>query len=76
MGSQPFPTYNIPGWRWSGSALTEVGYPNAAPMYNGMTGALSLSLDPFEARVFTTSADRRLPLNGREDSVAVTTSLR
>ncbi len=54
MGSQPLPTYNIPGWRWSGSALTEVGYLNAAPMYNGMTGALSLSLNPFEARVFTT----------------------
>ena len=54
MGSQPFPAYNIPGWRWAGAALTEFGYANAAPIYNGMTGALSLSLDAFEARVFTT----------------------
>ena len=54
MGPQPFPTYNIPGWRWSGSALTEIGCPNGAPAYNGMTGMLSLSLDPFEARVFKT----------------------
>ncbi len=54
MGSQAFPTYNLPGWRWSGSTLGEIGYPNAAPMYNGMTGTLSLALNPFEARVFTT----------------------
>ena len=54
MGPQPFPTYNVPGWRWSGSTLTEIGYPNAAPAYNGMTGMLSLSLNPFEARLFAT----------------------
>jgi len=54
MGRQPFPTYNVPGWRWSGSTLTEIGYPNAAPAYNGMTGMLSLSLNPFEARLFAT----------------------
>jgi 1,4-alpha-glucan branching enzyme len=53
MGPQPFPTYNIPGWRWGSAVLTEVGYPNAAPAYNAMTGILSLSLNPFEARVFT-----------------------
>jgi hypothetical protein len=54
MGPQPFPTYNVPGWRWSGSTLTEVGYPNATPVYNGMTGMLTLSLNAFEARLFTT----------------------
>ena len=54
MGPQPFPIYVIPGWRWGGSALTEIGYPNAAPLYNPMTGTLSLSLNPFEARVFMT----------------------
>jgi len=54
MGPQPFPIYVIPGWRWGGGALTEIGYPNAAPLYNPMTGALSLSLNPFEARVFRT----------------------
>lgn len=54
MGPQPFSTYNIPGWRWGGAPLAEIGYPNAAPSYNGMTGTFSLSLNPFEARVFTT----------------------
>jgi 1,4-alpha-glucan branching enzyme len=54
MGPQAFPSYDIPAWRWSGVALTEIGYPNAPPAYNGMTGMLSLSLNPFEARLFTT----------------------
>jgi len=54
MGPQPFPIYVIPGWRWGGATLTEIGYPNAAPLYNPITGALSLSLNPFEARVFKT----------------------
>src|SRR5271154_475320 len=40
MGPQPFQIYNIPGWRWSGS-LTEVGYPDAAPAYNGINRAHS-----------------------------------
>jgi hypothetical protein len=40
--------------QWDGSALTEIGYPNSAPAYNDMTGMLSLSLNPFEARLFTT----------------------
>jgi hypothetical protein len=34
--------------------LTEIGYSNAAPSYNGMTGTFSLSLNPIETRVFTT----------------------
>jgi len=54
MGPQSFPIYVIPGWRWGGSALTEIGYPNTLPGYNPMTGTLSLSLNPFEARVFKT----------------------
>jgi 1,4-alpha-glucan branching enzyme len=54
MGPDSFPSYDIPGWRWGASALTEVGCPNAAPAYSGMTGALNLSLKPFSARVFTT----------------------
>jgi 1,4-alpha-glucan branching enzyme len=54
MGPQPYPNYEIPGWRWGSSTLTEVGHPNALPPYNPMTGTLSLSLNPFEARVFTT----------------------
>jgi 1,4-alpha-glucan branching enzyme len=54
MGAESFASYIIPAWRWGGSALTEIGYPNSAPDYNPMTGSLSLSLKSFEARVFTT----------------------
>ena len=54
MGPQPFPNYNIPGWRWGNSLLTEIGYSNTVPVYNPINGTLSLSLSPFEARVFTT----------------------
>jgi 1,4-alpha-glucan branching enzyme len=54
MGPDSFPGYDIPGWRWGASALTEIGYPNAAPAYNRTTDALNLSLNPFSARVFTT----------------------
>jgi len=54
MGPDSFPSYDIPGWRWGASALNEIGYPATAPAYNGITGALNLSLNPFSARVFTT----------------------
>jgi 1,4-alpha-glucan branching enzyme len=53
MGPQAFQNYDIPGWRWGATALTEIGFPNTAPNYNPMTGTLSLSLNLFEARVFT-----------------------
>ena len=52
MGPQAFPSYDIPGWRWSSNTLTEVGYPHTLPTYSPMTGALSLSLAAFEVRVF------------------------
>jgi len=54
MGPQAFPSYDIPGWRWGNSVLTEIGYPHNASAYNPMTGTFSLSLNPFEARVFKT----------------------
>ncbi len=54
MGPDSFPVYNIPGWPWQGSALTEVGYAAAAPAWNPGAGELSLSLNPFSARVFRT----------------------
>jgi len=54
MGPQSFPNYDIPGWRWGASALTEIGDPATAPAYNPMTGTLSLSLNSFQARVFKT----------------------
>jgi 1,4-alpha-glucan branching enzyme len=53
MGPQSFPKYDIPAWRWGGSVLTEIGYANGTPSYNPMIGTLSLSLNSFEARVFT-----------------------
>jgi 1,4-alpha-glucan branching enzyme len=52
MGPKSFPNYDIPGWRWGGGALMEVGYPHTPPTYNPMIGTFSLSLNPFEVRVF------------------------
>jgi hypothetical protein len=54
MGPDSFPVYNIPGWPWQGSVLMETGYPAAAPVWNTGAGELSLSLNPFSARVFRT----------------------
>jgi 1,4-alpha-glucan branching enzyme len=54
MGPDTFPSYNIPGWPWQGAALTEAGYPQAAPSWNSAAGELSLSLNAFSARVFQT----------------------
>jgi 1,4-alpha-glucan branching enzyme len=53
MGLDSFASYSIPGWRWGGG-LVEIGYPHPAPNYNPLSGALSLSLDAFEVRVFRT----------------------
>ncbi|HWC95569.1 MAG TPA: alpha-amylase family glycosyl hydrolase [Candidatus Sulfopaludibacter sp.] len=50
MGPAAYQDYFIPGWSWQGAALTEIGYPAAAPVWNGV--GLSLSLDAFSARVF------------------------
>jgi 1,4-alpha-glucan branching enzyme len=54
MGPQWYPVYNIPQWPWNGTALTEVGYPDAPPAWDSSTGMLSLSLNQFSARVFRT----------------------
>jgi 1,4-alpha-glucan branching enzyme len=54
MGSQSFPNYDVPAWRWGAAVLAEIGYDSPAPTYNPMTGNLSLSLNSFGARVFTT----------------------
>ena len=53
-GAAIVPVYNIPGWPWNGSALTEVGYPAALPAWDSGSGMLSLALNPFAARVFQT----------------------
>lgn len=54
MGAEAFPTYGIPGWPWAGMTLTEYGYPATSPAYDAPSGTLSLSLNAFSARVFTT----------------------
>lgn len=54
MGPQSYSVYDIPDWPWNGAALTEVGYPASAPAWNQQSGALSLALAPFSARVFRT----------------------
>jgi 1,4-alpha-glucan branching enzyme len=52
MGAEGFASYDIPDWPWNGTTLTEIGYPDPAPVYNPVLGTLSLSLGSFEARVF------------------------
>jgi hypothetical protein len=52
MGPAAFPSYFIPGWPWQNEPLTEIGYTATAPAVNA--GGLTLSLDGFSARVFTT----------------------
>lgn len=54
MGPDSFSSYDIPGWRWGSSAITEIGYPSNPPIYNGIAGVLSVALNPFSARAFTT----------------------
>jgi 1,4-alpha-glucan branching enzyme len=54
MGPAAYASYEIPGWPWQGMTLTEHGYAAPAPVWNGATKMLSLRLDAFAARVFTT----------------------
>lgn len=53
MGAQKFESYDIPGWPWSGAPLTEIAPANAAPVYDVGRGVLSLGIDAFQVRVFT-----------------------
>jgi len=53
VGPQSYPVYNIPGWPWLGTELTEIGYPNAPPVWNPGTSAYTFA-GPFSARVFRT----------------------
>jgi 1,4-alpha-glucan branching enzyme len=54
MGPAAYATYDIPGWPWQGMALTEYGYTAPAPVWNASEKTLSLRLNAFAARVFTT----------------------
>jgi 1,4-alpha-glucan branching enzyme len=54
MGAEKFPIYEIPGWPWATIGLSEIGNAGAQPpIYNPATSTLSLSLDAFQVRVFT-----------------------
>jgi len=54
MGPEPFPVYDVPGWPWGGMALAEVVPSADTPRYDPARGVLSLRLDAFQVRVFTT----------------------
>jgi 1,4-alpha-glucan branching enzyme len=54
MGPAAYAIYHIPGWPWQGMGLTEYGYAAPAPTWNAAEKTLSLRLDAFAARVFTT----------------------
>jgi hypothetical protein len=53
MGAQKFPAYDIPAWPWQAGPLTEIAPTAAPPRYDPGRGVLSLSLDAFQVRVFT-----------------------
>jgi 1,4-alpha-glucan branching enzyme len=57
MGPQKFPTYDIPNWPWQALPITEVGamgpFTDRAAFDTGRQ-VLSVGLDAFQVRVFTT----------------------
>jgi 1,4-alpha-glucan branching enzyme len=53
MGAQRFPVYDIPAWPWQARALTEIAPDGLPPRYDPAREVLSLGLDAFQARVFT-----------------------
>ena len=57
MGPQKFPSYEVPGWPWQARPVTEIGAMGPLtdqPIYDAGSGALTLGLDAFQVRVFTT----------------------
>jgi hypothetical protein len=57
MGAQKFTSYEIPGWPWQALPVTETGALGPLtdqPVYDAANGSLTLGLDAFQVRVFTT----------------------
>jgi 1,4-alpha-glucan branching enzyme len=54
MGPHKFPAYDVPGWPWQAAPLVEIGPAGDQPRYDSLRRVLSLGLDAFQARVFTT----------------------
>jgi hypothetical protein len=53
MGAADYPNYEIPGWPWAGKPLAEIGSITSGPLsFDAASGALSLALAAFGARVF------------------------
>ena len=57
MGPQKFSSYEVPGWPWRALSITEVGAMGPftdRPVYDPGRATLTLGLDAFQVRVFTT----------------------
>jgi hypothetical protein len=57
MGAQKFPLYDAPDWPWRALPVTEIGAMGPLtdrPVYDAGSGRLTLGLDAFQVRVFTT----------------------
>jgi hypothetical protein len=57
MGPQKFLSYEVPGWPWQALPVTEIGAMGPLtdqPAYDASSGSLTLGLDAFQVRVFTT----------------------
>jgi 1,4-alpha-glucan branching enzyme len=57
MGPQKFPSYDVPDWPWRALPVTEIGEMGPLtdrPIYDASSGGLTLGLDAFQVRVFTT----------------------
>ena len=57
MGPQKFPSYDVPDWPWRALPVTEIGAMGPLtdrPIYDASSGRLTLGLDAFQVRVFTT----------------------
>jgi Alpha amylase, catalytic domain len=57
MGTQKFPSYVVPDWPWQALPVTEtraMGPLTDQPVYDASSGELTLGLDAFQVRVFTT----------------------
>jgi hypothetical protein len=52
MGPDKFHVYEVPSWPWAGMALSEICAADV-PMYDPARDVLSLGLDAFQVRVFT-----------------------
>ncbi len=54
MGPEKYDVYDVPGWPWRDMALTEVCSVASVPEYDAARDVLSMSLDAFQVRLFTT----------------------